>query len=411
MPRGEWRALADLVELRTDKVAGDKDPALPYVGLEQMASEEPDLLGVLASASSVSVNSLFHPGDILFGKLRPNLHKCVRAPFPGYCSTDILVLRPRPGCEPAFVARLFQTEAVFAEAMRTAEGTKMPRTSWEKLKAFRVFVPEDEGTQREAAQVLDALDAAVSKTRALLDKLRQVRAGLRLDQLTGGAPERLAGEGSLPRGWARSRLADLLESTAYGISVPLHEEGRVPVLRMMNLQEGEIDLADLRYSSQLEAENCLLRPGDVLFNRTNSMEHVGRTALWKGDLPRASFASYLVRLTVKPERLDPEYLVHFMNLPPVQARIKLLATPAVQQVNVNPTRLRQELCILHPVEVMKQWRIVAELAPLQDRLRAESAYLAKLRLEKRAYLQGLTRMPPIPPGADAYGPGADAPGY
>jgi type I restriction enzyme S subunit len=382
--RQERRALDDLVELCTDKVAGQKDPALPYVGLEQVGPDGAGLLGTLASECSVSTNALFQKGDVLFGKLRPNLRKSVPAPFGGYCSTDILVLRPRPGFDPGFVARVFQAESVFAEAVRTAEGTKMPRTSWDKLKAFRVFVPADLAEQRRIARALDTLDDAIGKTARLLDKLRQVKAGLMHDLLGRGL-----GGGQLPVGWACSPLGDLLRRTDYGISVPLSESGAVPVLRMMNLQNGELDLADLRYSGGPEARGCLLRPGDVLFNRTNSREHVGRTALWRGELPRASFASYLVRLRTDPARMDSDYLVHFMNLPPVQARIKLLATPAVQQVNVNPTRLRQELLVTHPLDVAEQRALVAELVPVRDRIRAEEAYLGKLRLQRRGLMSDL----------------------
>jgi len=97
-----------LVELRSEKVATNKDPNLPYIGLEHIAQGQPRLLGSLPSSASVSINCYFSKDDILFGKLRPNLRKSVKAPFAGYCSTDILVLRARDGVLPKYAAHVFQ---------------------------------------------------------------------------------------------------------------------------------------------------------------------------------------------------------------------------------------------------------------------------------------------------------------
>src|SRR3954454_11022232 len=96
--------LDQLVDLRAETIASGKDPDLPYVGLEHLAEGEPVLLGTAPSTSSTSTNALFFPGDILFGKLRPNLRKTLRVDFAGYCSTEILVLRPRPSVCAEYVA-------------------------------------------------------------------------------------------------------------------------------------------------------------------------------------------------------------------------------------------------------------------------------------------------------------------
>ena len=73
-------SLDDLVALQTEKIFVNKDPKLPYIGLEHMAQGEPRLLGTANSSSSISVNAVFKKGDILFGKLRPNLRKSIKAP-------------------------------------------------------------------------------------------------------------------------------------------------------------------------------------------------------------------------------------------------------------------------------------------------------------------------------------------
>lgn len=183
------RALDCLVELRLEKIAGRKDPRRPYVGLEHMAQGSPTLLGSLPGDHSVSVNSVFEPNDILFGKLRPNLRKSLLAPFAGYCSTDILVLRAKEGVDFRFAAHVFQWEPVFAAAIRTAAGTKMPRTSWNELRRFRLLKPRDLAEQGRIAAILDLMDAAIGKSAAVIAKLKQIRAGLLHDLLTRGLDE------------------------------------------------------------------------------------------------------------------------------------------------------------------------------------------------------------------------------
>ena len=70
-------SLGDLVEERAERIATRKDPSLPYIGLEHIPQGAPSILGSEPSESSISANAVFEAGDILFGKLRPNLRKSV----------------------------------------------------------------------------------------------------------------------------------------------------------------------------------------------------------------------------------------------------------------------------------------------------------------------------------------------
>jgi type I restriction enzyme S subunit len=133
--------LGELADIVPDKIAGAKDATLPYVGLEHLATKSPDLIGQSAASASISTNSIFNAGDTLYGKLRPNLRKSVIAPFRGYCSTDILVLRAREGAASRFLGALLQAEGVASAAIGSAIGTKMPRTSWSALRSVSVFAP------------------------------------------------------------------------------------------------------------------------------------------------------------------------------------------------------------------------------------------------------------------------------
>jgi type I restriction enzyme S subunit len=122
----------------------------------------------------------------------------------------------------------------------------------------------------------------------------------------------------------------------------------------------------------------LLQRQDVLFNRTNSIDHVGKAAMWRDELPGATFASYLVRLIPDLRCLTPEYLVEWLMHPQVRQRVRSISTVAVQQVNVNPSRLR-ELEIDLPVDLAEQRRIIATLETCDEQIRRESEELNKLR--------------------------------
>ncbi|MEH1889008.1 MAG: hypothetical protein V7K92_05885 [Nostoc sp.] len=127
---------------------------------------------------------------------------------------------------------------------------------------------------------------------------------------------------------------------------------------------------------------------DVLFNRTNSIEHVGRSGIYRGQIKQASFASYLVRLIPDQSKLIPEYLNIWLNLPTTQILIRRFATPGVHQVNINPTNLRQVLIAL-PQKTSEQELVVEKAASNNTRIRTEEAYLNKLKLQKQGLMQDL----------------------
>lgn len=250
-------SLDDLVALQTEKIFVNKDPKLPYIGLEHMAQGEPRLLGTANSSSSISVNAVFKKGDILFGKLRPNLRKSIKAPFDGYCSTDILVLRSQDGVVPGFSAHIFQWERVFSAAVATAAGTKMPRTSWSDLKRFKVFKPESDQEQTRIAYILDTVDEAIAQTEAVIAKLKQVRAGMLHDLLSYGLdehgqlrdpiahPEQFKDSplGLIPREWDYKPISVFCDSYAGGTpsrGMPSFFGGDIPWVK-----SGEVNLESI----------------------------------------------------------------------------------------------------------------------------------------------------------------------
>ncbi|MGQ5702172.1 restriction endonuclease subunit S [Sandaracinobacteroides sp. A072] len=163
---------------RVDPAAMNGDLGGHYIGLEHIGQGTGQLEGVGKAAHVVSQKSRFHAGDILYGKLRPNLRKVARPDFGGVCSTDIIVLRAKPSADPAFLFQVLQSEPLVAHAIATAAGTKMPRTHARSILSFEIASPPlDE--QRRIAEVLRSVDEAIS---AQISALRQSKKTLKFLQ-------------------------------------------------------------------------------------------------------------------------------------------------------------------------------------------------------------------------------------
>jgi len=414
--------LDELVDLQTEKVVTNKDPELPYVGLEHIAQGEPRLLGWQESVASTSTNNAFQQDDILFGKLRPNLRKSVRAPFEGYCSTDILVLRPRRGVCPSFAGHVFQSVPVFAAAVATAAGTKMPRTSWQDLRGLRVFTPTSEPAQRRIAAVLDTVDEAIAKTEAVIAKLRQVRAGLLHDLLTRGLDEN--GElrdpvarpeefwdspvGRIPRGWEVESLGARLhkndgwvQTGPFGTQLHAHEyadEG-VPVVMPQDIADGGFStalIARIPRGKAHELRRHQLRPGDLVFARRGDLARCAAvTTLQTGWL--CGTGCLLMRF--RPRTLLSEWLslAYRHDIGQRQMAARAVGTT---MVNLN-TGLLMDLVFAFP-SIGEQAKVVEALAAIAARVNADTEGLGKLRLLKSGLLSDLlTGRVRVPEGVGA----------
>ncbi|WP_405993685.1 restriction endonuclease subunit S [Streptomyces sp. NBC_00986] len=274
--------------------------------------------------------------------------------------------------ESRFYFHLFRR--LTSELVRRASGTTFLEISGKEFGEITVPLPPL-SEQRHIVEILDAVDMRIDLASAEHDKAKACAEALAQSLIPIDPNPQDLGDG-----WDLLALSEVIPSVEYGISSPL-ELGMdgIPTLRMNNLEGGKMRLHEVKVSVEAVPPDLLLRDRDVLFNRTNSLEHVGRTSLWRSEIPVATFASYLVRLNPDHRRLCPEYLVRWLNRPAVQQRIRRFATPGVHQVNINPTSLRRTLIEL-PIDVRRQQQIVAELDAID-------AVVSSLQSEHRRLLE------------------------
>ena len=162
----------------------------------------------------------------------------------------------------------------------------------------------------------------------------------------------------LPKGWVWCKLEDIAYDLMYGTSEKSSHLGKIPVLRMGNInREGGLDWKDLVYSNNEEdIEKFNLLHNDLLFNRTNSSEWVGKTAIYKGERP-AIYAGYIIRL--RTIFVNADYINFVMNSQYHRNWCNDVKTDAVNQSNINAQKLSVFRVPLPPIEEQK--RIVKEI--------------------------------------------------
>lgn len=164
----------------------------------------------------------------------------------------------------------------------------------------------------------------------------------------------------IPDTWTWTTIADTCTNIQYGTSEKSAPSGKVAVLRMGNLQGGKIDYSNLVYTSNdYDIERCHLEYNDLLFNRTNSKELVGKTAIYKAEIP-AIYAGYLIRVT--PIMIDSDYLNYVMQSHFFKKYCLAVKTDAIGQSNINAEKLKRFVFPLPPLAEQK--RIVARVEEL-----------------------------------------------
>jgi type I restriction enzyme, S subunit len=161
----------------------------------------------------------------------------------------------------------------------------------------------------------------------------------------------------VPPGWTLAALQDLAHRIQYGLSVKAEADSKtgIAILRMANIQEGELDVSALKYVGRrgLDLQDLTVRPGEVLFNRTNSAEQVGKAAVFDLDL-EAVFASYLVRVECDERLVRGRYLCGWINSPWGRRWARTVRTDCSNQSNINVGRLRRMPVPLPPLAEQRE---------------------------------------------------------
>ncbi len=302
----------------------------------------------------------FERDDVIFAKITPCFENGKAAHLVnlgtqvGFGSTEFHVLRPGHHLDARYLFHMvWNPRFRFMESKKMAGAAGQKRVPVDAVRDYKIpLLPLPE--QKRIAAILDKADTIRRKRRQALALADQFLRSVFLDMF--GDPV------TNPKGWEIGTIRDLVSDVRYGTSKKADiSQGAFPVLRMGNITyAGGLDISDLKYVDLDEREQpkYLATHDDILFNRTNSKELVGKTAVYDLDEPMA-IAGYLVRARVN-ENADPYYIASYLNSDHGKATLMGMCKNIVGMANINAQEM-QDIRIAHPpVELQYDYRRVVE---------------------------------------------------
>lgn len=263
--------------------------------------------------------------------------------------------------------------------VKFVSGAAIPHIYFKDYGKEKIAVPSLKD-QAEVASELDKLNELIEIKRKQLKDL---------DALTQSLFYETFGEPFLnSMGWSIMSFGELASSINYGTSLPATDGGKYPYIRMNNLTDnGYLDLLNLKYIDIPDAEldKCLVKKGDILFNRTNSREKVGKTALFDRN-EEMVIAGYIIRVRAKSKILNPVFAVRYMNLPEMKEHLRKICRGAVNQANINSKEMASIPFIVPPINLQNQFASKIEAIEAQKkRVEASIADLETLLASRMDY--------------------------
>ena len=230
-----------------------------------------------------------------------------------------------------------------------AQGTGSTFKAISKKVLEATYIPAYSSDEQEHnSNTIGRVDRAVAARRNQL---------ILLDQLVKSRFVELFGVYPLnPKGWETATIRDIVTDVRYGSSRPAVDGGKYPYLRMNNITYGgELDLTDTKRIDipDNELDKCTVRRGDVLFNRTNSKELVGKTCVYNRD-EMMVLAGFVIRVRVT-ERILPEFLSAFLNTDFSKRMLLGMCKAAIGQANINAQEMQDIGIYLPPTELQRQF--------------------------------------------------------
>lgn len=388
--------LGDVIEFTPRPASQRTDRPLPFLPMSAIPAGG----GIvddfeLREPSTLSGGRYFEVGDFVLATITPSLQNGKQAIIGdgvpggwGVATTEVLAMRS-PLLLPEYLAYLFRTPAVRKTLLDQLAGAtgrmRLPRSAVQELQVPSPSIEQQHDLVARLDEIWTRTAAGLGNLQSALDEAPRLRRSLLVAGFTGtlvsepsassstrsrddgakllreilgsralearaigahsatavqanGMPDALA----LPPGWVWASIDQLALQLQYGTSAKASNDASgVPVLRMGNLQSGELDWNDLKYLpvDHDAFPKLLLREGDVLFNRTNSPDLVGKSAPVRELTQSASFASYLIRVALHP-RVDPRWVAYWLNSLFGRTWARDHASQQVGQANINGRKLR-----------------------------------------------------------------------
>lgn len=316
--------------------------------------------------------TLFPEGTVIFAKsgmsaTKGYVHELKQ---PCYLVSHLAALIPNDPTDSRFIVRALEK----FPPSQLIRDPAYPSIRLSDIKSMEVLAPRDRENRLKIAAVLDEADALRYRRQRGADWFNTLNQAIFYEMF--GDPT------SNPKGWPLGTIRDLLKEVKYGTSKKANSEGvGMPVLRMGNITyQGGLDISDMKHVELTERERpkYTAEYGDILFNRTNSKELVGKTCVF--DM-RQSFAlaGYLIRARVN-EKANPYYVSAYLNSKHGKTKLRNMCKNISGMANINAQEF-QDIPICVPPKELQD-----EFANKYDRIKSQKAvYMRHLETADRLF--------------------------
>ena len=275
-----------------------------------------------------------------------------------------------------------------------SQGTTIQGFTRKDLSNHKVLLPSFP-EQQKIASILSNIDNLINSTQKVIDQNKSLKQGLMQKLFTKGIRHKkfkktkwlFRKEIEIPEDWEVKQLDDILKIVQYGISKPMFKEGKYPIFRMNSIQKSKVIESDMKFIDLTteEFKKYKLEKEDLLFNRTNSYNLVGKIGIFllEGNF---TFAGYLIRLRTN-EKMNPIFLNNYLNTKSSRYNVKRFATPAVSQTNINAENLKSVIITVPPRQ--EQDKIAIILSNIDSQIQSQIQYKEKLEKLKKSLMQKL----------------------
>ena len=313
----------------------------------------------------------------------------------------LTAFRPKPNSDitPEFFFRWLSSYFVQERLTSVSEGTTgLGNLDIRFLRNLDIYFP-DKQVQTAIANILSKVDEAIASVQNSITAAERLKKSHMQNLLTGKmkpdgtfrTPEEFYIDenfGKVPIGWEVKSIDEISDFVQYGLNISSSDNGQIPMLRMNNIVNGEMSDSPLVYvnlNDQL-LQQYELEAGDILFNRTNSMDLVGKVGVFR-LMGKYVFASYLIRVRVSKEN-NPYYINLALNSYPIQCSLRSKATPAVSQANINSKSLRHTQ-IFKPKKKDEQDLVMSKIEEVEHVILQKNDKVKKLEQLKKSLMQNL----------------------
>ncbi|MDU7449031.1 MULTISPECIES: restriction endonuclease subunit S [Enterobacter] len=348
------------------KVLSDVMPSTWVLELEDIEKDSSKLLNQVQMSERPfkSTKNSFKKGDVLYGKLRPYLNKVILANSDGVCTTEIIPISAEPLCSNKYIFYWLKNSIFLRYVNAVSYGVNMPRlgTSDGNRAPFRL-APFAE--QKIIADKLDTLLAQVGSTKARLEQIPQIlkrfRQAVLVAAVSGNFTEEWRAQNPDQACTKIVSLGDIIiDGPQNGIYKPssLYGSGH-KIVRIDSFYDGV--LCDWNTFKRVQLENSdvqkwSLRNNDILINRVNSIEYLGKCGLVE-NLPEVTvFESNIMRITLNPEKAVAKFVTIFLSSIIGLSRLRENAKLAVNQASINQKDVKS--CKIELPNISEQTEIV-----------------------------------------------------